>query len=171
MLKDDFDFDHFLNKMAGTKFIFSLLKFPRIIFVLCHLAAIGLTKPMPKEGPQISPDGQVGDHVPQEDRVQNVPHDNDNQLSSSPLEPYMYHCSQAQQNMLREAWNEAGQLAAAHYKWRIPTWWTKGLYQEAADMYLGTDSGKDPGLVYDGPLIREQSLAIATTTLGSLTNL
>lgn len=81
----------------------------------------------------------------------------DNPLFSSPVKPDIVGCSDDQASQIRVAWDDAGKLAAAHYRWVIPTWWSKAAYQDAADMYLGTDTRKDPGYIYDGPLRGKES--------------
>ncbi|KAL9625189.1 MAG: hypothetical protein Q9160_000591 [Pyrenula sp. 1 TL-2023] len=83
------------------------------------------------------------------------PRGDNNLLKSSPIQPLLVGCSDEEQKQLNRAWKDAGRIAAAHYKWVIPTWWHQdGAYQEAADLYLGTDTRKDPGWIYDGPLRR-----------------
>lgn len=83
------------------------------------------------------------------------PRGGNNLLKSSPIQPTLVGCSDEEEKQLNQAWEEAGSIAAAHYKWVIPTWWHQdGAYQEAADLYLGTDTRKDPGWIYDGPLRR-----------------
>ncbi|KAI9708733.1 MAG: hypothetical protein M1820_003688 [Bogoriella megaspora] len=59
------------------------------------------------------------------------------------MTPYLYACNSAQKAIVSQAWSEAGQLAEAHAKWKPPGWFTRGSYQAAMDMYLGTDSKKD----------------------------
>ncbi|RYP49090.1 hypothetical protein DL769_011125 [Monosporascus sp. CRB-8-3] len=58
--------------------------------------------------------------------------------TSGAMGPYLENCNDDEAKEVREAWEEAGTLAAAHYEW-VPG----GKRQPAMDMYLGKTTKSD----------------------------
>ena len=61
----------------------------------------------------------------------------------SAITPYLSGCNAQQASMLSEAWAEASTLAVAAYQWSPPGYIFNGAYQDAMDLYMGTDSRND----------------------------
>lgn len=70
-------------------------------------------------------------------------------IAKTRIKPSLHGCTASQGEVITQAWNEAGYVAFAH------ALWTGGRdYQNAMDMYMGTDSAKDHGILFShtGPL-------------------
>ena len=54
------------------------------------------------------------------------------------MNPYLKGCTDAQKDMIHEAWSEAATLATAHYEW-----WPGSTWQDTMTDYLGSDTKND----------------------------